>query len=161
MNALQDWLRGLQRREQWLLLALVPLLSGYLLLHFAWEPMAAQRALLESQNRTAQQTLVWMRSSAAKVRLQQSQRQQQASQRTVSVDLSSAVQQSAAAERLSIKRLQPRPDGRIQVRMEKSDANRVLSWLHGLEQRDNFVIQSLDINNTRRPGEINLSVELR
>ena len=161
MNALQDWFLGLERREQWLLLLLVVLLSGYLLLRLAWEPMTVQRALLERQNHEVQQTLVWMRSSAAQVRLQRQRRGRALEQRSPAVDLSSTVQSSAAAQRLNIKRLQPQADGSIRVRMEDSDANRVLSWLHALEQKEHAVIQSLDISNTRQAGSVNLSVELR
>ena len=161
MNAARDWWLGLERREQWLLAALAPLLAAFLLLRFSWEPLATQRALLERQNREARQTLVWMRSTAAQLRLERHQRQRATKRRTRTPDLVGSAQQSAAAQRLSIKRLQPGKDGNVHIRIENSDANSVMTWLHTLEQQHHFIIASLEISNTRQAGRVNLNVGLR
>ncbi len=160
MNAVRNWWLGLEQREQWLLLVLTVLLSAFVLLRF-WEPLAIQRELLERQNLEARQTLLWIQSTVAQLRLDLRAQQRGAKYRPMPPDLVGTIQQTATAQQLSIKRLQPIAEGRIQIRMEKSDANNVISWLHLLEQRHQITIESMELSSTPQPGQIHLSIELR
>ena len=158
MNALMQWFNRYNRREQLLLTAAAGLLVIYLLYVLVWAPLAESQQTLALQNQRAQETLVNVQALAARYR----QLEGAGSQRRAGTDLSLSqiIDQTVAANQLSLKRYQPSSDGDAQVRFENMPFNNLLAWLNQMESEYGLVVKDLAISPGSAAGVVNLSVRL-
>lgn len=147
-----DWWRALTRRERLLIaggLALVLLLSGYLLV---WEPWQQRLQTLRGNVAALRQDLAWMRRAASRL-------QQIETTAPTGSDAESGVSLATRVDRLArtaglgeaLRRVEPQSDGSLQLWLDDAAFSTLLRWLSELRSHHGIAIGQAEFS--RRDGD--------
>lgn len=157
---MNDWWRGLSRRERRIMisgLALLLLLAGYLLV---WEPWRQQLDGLHREVADLRGDLEWMRQAAP--RLRTAGTGSVTAGAVSGVALATRIESSLRGAGLgtALRRIEPQADGSLQLWLDNARFGALLSWLEGLRAEGQAALAQLDIS--RRGGDrVDARMQLR
>lgn len=150
---MRDWFEQLKLREQ----ASVLVLAGALLLWLAytllWSPLEQRRDQLRQQNLAVVESLARVDAMVSELLDLRASGVTRAEQGR---NLTALVNRSTQRLNLPISRLQPGARGDLQVRLENAPFERLVTWLHELEQREGLLIAELAVTPAGSAGRVNV-----
>ena len=149
MENLQKWWASLAQREQ----RLVTIMAGIVLIAIfywgLWTPLSNAETQAQVQLNAQQQTILFVKQSAAKI----AALKKAGSRPAQTSSLSTLVTQSASAYGLAITRMQPQGK-QIQLWMDDVPFDALLSYLGELVQKQGLSLDSLDVAEGEKPGMV-------
>ncbi|AWL10620.1 Type II secretion system protein M [Saliniradius amylolyticus] len=150
MNPILQRYQQLNDREQRLVLSAAIILALLLFYYLVWAPLNQSIDRHQTLIDSRQSMLQWVKQNVARAE-QLRGGQQQTSFRG---SLPQMVNHSASQANISIARMQPQGD-ELQVWVDSAAFDKVLDWLHGLEQQG-IVILDADFAETETSGFIRI-----
>lgn len=138
-------------------------LLGLILIYaVVWRPLDNQVERLEESVTSKQQLLVWMQSAASEAKVLQ-RGQGPGPQSTAGRSLLALVDQTARQGKLggALKRVEPRGQDSVRVRLEEASFDHMVTWLGGLQTRYGIVVDSISIDRHEQAGRVDASVLLQ
>lgn len=156
---MNEWFRGLERREQWVLVGGVLVLALALFLLLVVRPLYAGTAKLAQRVDDKQQLVVWMRTVAPELR---AAGPASGSSARSGDSLVLIVADTAAASDLRqyLKQNQPAGENTIRVRFEAAPFDQLVQWLGALQVQHGVRIDSASFDGGVQPGVVTASVVL-
>lgn len=156
---MKAWWDTLSTRERGLLaggVALTLLLLFYLLV---WEPFQTSNRRLRQSVAEQRADLAWMRQAAQEVKRL---RGIAGAQPTDGRSLLTLVDQTARAAGLgnTLKRVAPQGDDKLSAQLDAVEFDKLIPWLGALEQDYRITINSLSVDRTDIPGQVNARLVL-
>jgi general secretion pathway protein M len=149
MNQLiQQFQQGWQRlapREQQLLSIAAPVVAVAVLYFGVWQPFQQWRVQQANELKQALSQLHNMQAALPQL--------QQGGVRNVQGSLADVVAQAATAHQLKVSRMQPK-DAQLQLTLEDAPFNKLLQWLHQLQQQQGVQIVQLEVSAADSPGMV-------
>lgn len=152
---MNHWLAQRSPRDQLSLLVLAGVLLLYLVYVLAWRPLAQARAEMAQRNASAVQTLQRVEGLAAQLR----QLQAGGAAPAAAGNLTAVLNRSTAAAGLSVSRMQPNSRGEVQLRLEGAPLDRLLRWLHALEEEQGVQVVEAALSEAGG-GRVNATLRL-
>ncbi|MCL1076226.1 type II secretion system protein M [Shewanella dokdonensis] len=149
MENLQKWWASLAQRERQLVLVMAGIVLMAIFYWGLWTPLSNAEAQAQVKLNAQQQTLLFVKQSAAKI----TALKKAGTRPTQHGSLSTLVTQSAAAYGLSITRMQPQGK-QIQLWMDDVPFDALLSYLGELVQKQGLSLDSLDVAEGEQPGMV-------
>jgi len=152
---MKQWWRGLQTREQWILITATLLLLLLGLHGLIWQPWQDARVQLEEEIAQRRDDLAWMQQAAT--RLPAGQRSGQTLR--ASGNLITMMNQLLVKARLreSMKQMKPVSEREVRLRFEKSSFDRLLRLLGEIE-RQGLSIRELRLLPGDESGRVNATL---
>jgi general secretion pathway protein M len=157
------WIDRLTARERLALLLGGVLLVAVLIFAFLWQPFAARHARV-SQVVTEQRALLeWMTRSAAGLEARRSESALPTRGLAEGQSLLGLVDATARAAGLAgqVTRVQPEGADGVRVWMDRVSFDRLILWLARLEAEAGVQTESVTVEATDRPGEVNARLGLK
>jgi type II secretory pathway component PulM len=152
---MNHWLAQRSPRDQLSLLVLAGVVLFYLVYVLAWRPLAQARAEIAQRNASAVQTLQRVEGLAAQLR----QAQAGGAAPAATGNLTAVLNRSTAAVGLSVSRMQPNSRGEVQLRLEGAPLDRLLRWLHALEDEQGVLVLEAALSEAGG-GRVNATLRL-
>lgn len=153
---LKQWFRGLEKREQYILLAGMAAVIFYILYGLMYRGMVDARDNYQEQIARQQETLAWMKDAVQTI---QSLKRSGTASDAAGKSLAQISEEAAKAEKLRIGRFQPKDDNEAQVWLEQEDFNNVLAFLVRLEVDYGVMLDDIAITSANRPGIVNVRLK--
>jgi general secretion pathway protein M len=141
----QQWWQRLAPREQQLLSIAAPVVAVAMLYFGAWQPYQQWRA---QQANDLQQALSQLHNMQAAL-----PQLQQGGVRNIQGSLPDVVAQAATSYQLKVSRMQPKDD-QLELTLEDAPFNKLLQWLHQLQQQQGVQIVLLEVSAADSPGMV-------
>lgn len=145
----------LSPRDQLSLLVLLPVLVAYLFYMLAFRPLLVSADALQQRNAAAVQTLARVDGLVTQL----NSLRIDASAPASDVSLTALINRSTAAAALSVSRLQPNSRGELQLRLENAPLDRLLRWLHSLEEEQGVLVLEAALSEAGG-GRVNATLRL-
>lgn len=167
MNSLQqsiarykDRFSALAPREQWLVIAAAIAVMAAVFFLAVWEPLVKSHAQRESAIASAKELSAKLDRAALAVRAQAQSGGPSAALRSTS--LITAIDQSSKQGGLGAgpARVQPQGDKEVRVWFEAVSFDALVQWTADLQNRYGISVQSMDIEPTSEPGQVNVRMTL-
>lgn len=159
MSGVKDWWRNLQLRERSLLTAgaaALLLLIGYFQI---WEPLKAQSGQLRVLVTEQQELLAWMQQAVRRVEaLRGGGPAMSAGGGSV---LTVATQTGRKALGDTVKRVEERRRGGVNVWFENAAFDDLVRWLGRLEQQHGIEVESISVDAQKQKGRVSGQLALR
>lgn len=153
---IKQWFRGLEKREQYMLMAGVVAVVFYLLYGVMYRGLVESRDRFEKQNVEQKETLEWMRGAVQTLEML---RRSSAAMDTSGKSLAQLAEESATYAQLRIARFQPKDETEAQVWLEREDFNNVLVFLARMEVDYGVSLEDVAISSANTPGLVNLRLK--
>lgn len=161
MNAAIKWFRSLERREQQLIGFGGIFLVIFAIYSFAWVPLSTGVDNLRAQNENQREILQWMSRAATEARqLRQSAGNRPRIQGGQS--MLAVVDRTTQSARLApaVKRIQPKGQKGVQVRLENAAFDSIVLWLTTLQTKQGIMATMVNIERTDTNGLVNARLTL-
>lgn len=143
-------------------LAIAAVVSSILLLYVAmWKPVFSSAETLRQQLVTEKETLSWMRVASQEINVLQGGN-------SVVVDrggrsLLSIVDQAARNNKLglALKRVEPKGENEVRVRLEQASFNDVARWLSQLQNKYGISVKTITVDRQNASGIANVNLMLK
>jgi general secretion pathway protein M len=153
---IKQWFKGLEKREQYILLVGIVAVVFYLLYGVMYRGLVNARDRYEQQNITQQETLVWMQGAVQTIQaLERTGSKMDVSEKS----LAELAEEAAKAAEVRIGRFQPKDDNEAQVWLEQEKFNNVLTFLGRLELDYGLSLEDVSITSANTPGIVNLRLK--
>ncbi len=134
-----------------------------LLYAFVWNPVVKGVDRLRATVSEQQELLVWMQASAEEVK---TLRAAEGASRPTSrggQSLLLVVDQTAKGSKLgtALKRVEPKGQNEVRVRLEEVAFDDMVRWLSGLQRRQGVNVDSISIDRQSAPGRVNANLTLK
>lgn len=154
MNAFTQWWNERAQREQWILIAAGVVITLALIMQLLITPILEERERLDSQIATASEQLAWMKAASEKIR----------SQAPASVRSSSRSPQSTLTNlgrrfNLSISRLEPVGDQRLEAWINEAPYTQALRLLEAAQQ-EGLQLLAVDLKQADEPGLVQMRLRV-
>ena len=156
-SSVARWLRGRERNEQRVILALGAATLLTVLWLGIWKPVSDWREVEHNRLLNAQTTLDWMRANEAQARERAATRSAESGERS----LMPLITRSAEVQGLQLTRLQPEAGGTVNVVLQAQPFNEVIRWLHQLEQNNGITVARVAFDADANPGFVNAQIRLQ
>jgi type II secretory pathway component PulM len=153
---MRAWFARFNQREQLSLLVLAAVVLLFLLHRTLWQPLAGMHERMALQNRGLAEVLQRVDGMVSQIATLQESGAGNRPQR----NLTSLINQSTDRFGLPVLRLQPNSRGEIQVRMENVPFDKVVAWLHDVENREALVVREAALTQAGAAGLVNATVRL-
>lgn len=157
---MNDWFRGLERREQWVVVAGALVVAVALFLLLVVRPLYAGTAALGKRVEEKERLVVWMRSVAPELRAAGSVGTGSAAARGDALVVIVAETAGASELRQYLKQNQPVDDDNIRVRFEAVPFDQLVQWLGALQLQHGVRINSASFDGGVQPGVVTASLVL-
>lgn len=152
------WFFGRESSERSIIAGLAAIIVIALLWVMIWKPIGDWRAIEDNRYHNAQTLLDWMQVNEARARaVAKTQPNGGASQRSILPTITT----SAAAQGLTLSRLQPESNGAVSVVLQAQPFNALVLWLDNLQTTKGVAIQRISIDAEGRPGYVNAQLRLQ
>jgi len=152
----RNWFTQFNPREQFSLLLLAIVLSGYLLYFMVWTPVVSMRDDMAARNHSAAESLQRVDAMVSEIIRLRSSGERGNRKRNLTL----LVNQSTSRLKLSVSRMQPNSRGEIQVRLEGALFDDVLKWLHDMEYKQGLLVREVSITQAGTAGRVNASIRI-
>ncbi len=149
LSSIKVWWRGLNIREQRLVLAMGSVISVFLLYSLIWQPLNENLAKTEKTLTSRQALLAWVTENTARYQNVQST----GGSKKSSGSLSSIINRTANQQQLTITRMQPQGEN-LQVWLDSAPFTQLLFWLEHLANNENLQVQAIDLAQGEKQGEV-------
>lgn len=153
---IKEWFKGLEKREQYMLLAGIVAVIFYLLYGVMYRGLVDARDDFRKDNITQQETLVWMKGAVQAI---QAIKQTTSRVDTTGKSLAELSEEAAKVADVRIGRFQPKNDHEAQVWLEQEKFNNVLAFLARLEVDYGVSLEDVSITSANTPGIVNLRLK--
>ena len=160
-TAIIDRWNALAIREQVLLL--LCLLSGIIIatISYLWEPLTQSRMHLQTENMQTRLAIDEIRHQIAELRQVRQQHKGVVKQKKRGEsDTNRLLQDTAKDLGLSFDRFQPGKNQTVRVWFKNAQFNKVMRWLHEIEQNHGVSIARTNILNTKVSGKVDGQIHL-
>jgi general secretion pathway protein M len=157
-SAIGRWYFGREAQERTIIATLSICVAIALLWLLVWKPIGDWSELEDNRYRNAQSLLDWMQANEARARtVAKSQQSGGGGQRS----LLPTITGTAAAEGLTLSRLQPESNGAVSVVLQAQQFNAMVRWLDGLRENNGVTIQRVSVDAEGQPGYVNAQLRLQ
>lgn len=154
---MRDWFEQLNLREQASVLVLAGVVLLWLVYTLLWSPLDQRREQLRQQNLAVVESLARVDAMVSEL---QELRASGASRAERGRNLTTLVNRGTQRLSLPVSRLQPGARGDLQVRLENAPFDRLVTWLHELEQREGLLIAELAVTPAGTTGHVNVTLRV-
>ena len=158
---MKAWYDNLDRRERIMVVSSGIFLFIFMFYVMVWEPLGASVAQLDKRITSDRITLDWMKTSAAEVK-----KLRATDKKTAGLpkgrSLLSVIDDSTKKNKLAgnVKRIEPRGNDGVQIRLEDAPFNAVVRWLTSLKLRYGISTKSASIDRLEKNGLVNARLTL-
>jgi len=157
-SSIGRWYYGREPQERTVIATLAVMVAILLLWALVWKPIADWSEVEDNRYRNAQSLLDWMQANEARARaVAKAQQTGGGSQRSLLPTITS----TAAAQGLSLSRLQPESNGAVSVVLQAQQFNAMVRWLDTLQSSSGIVIQRVSVDAEGQPGYVNAQLRLQ
>jgi len=142
------WWQQLNLREKKLILVMAPLVVVFIIYSFVWQPINNNITKTEKKIARQQQLLSWVKENTQRYK----QAKLNGGTKTIG-SLSSIVNRTAGAHKITITRMQPQGDN-IQVWIDEIAFNKLLQWLEQLSSNEGLYVSNIDLSDAEKPGVV-------
>lgn len=154
---MREWFEQRNLREQASLLLMAGAVLLWALYTLVWSPLDQRRDQLQANNLAAVASLARVDAMVSEL---QELRSSTAGQGPQERNLAALVNRGTQRLGLPVSRLQPGARGDLQVRLENAPFDRLVTWLHELEQREGLYIAELAVTPTEQAGRVNVTLRI-
>lgn len=154
---MREWFEQRNLREQASLLLMAGAVLLWALYTLVWSPLDQRRDQLQANNLAAVASLARVDAMVSEL---QELRSSSAGQGPRERNLAALVNRGTQRLGLPVSRLQPGARGDLQVRLENAPFDRLVTWLHELEQREGLYIAELAVTPTEQAGRVNVTLRI-
>lgn len=158
---MKAWWNSLGARERGLVGGGAVLALFMLSYAFIWEPFQSSHRRLQQWVAEQRADLAWMRQAAQDIQRLSNNAgtQPQADGRS----LLTRVDQTARTAGLgaALKQITPQGDNKLNIRLDRVEFDKLLSWLDALEHEHRIALTNLSVDRTETPGWVNARVILQ
>lgn len=142
--------RGLQLREQRLVLAMGSAFLIFLLYILIWQPLNDNLANKQKSLASRQALLTWVSDNTARY---QNVKSLDNKDKTSNGSLSSIINRTASQYQLTITRMQPQGEY-LQVWLDSAPFTKLLNWLEHLANNEGLQVEAIDLTKGDVQGEV-------
>ena len=152
------WYAQKELNEQRIILGLGLLIAVSLLWVGIWKPASDWHAQATNRQHNAQSLHDWLRANEAAAK-QAAANNRGASSGTRS--LTPLLTKAAAAQKITVNRLQPEANGVMSVSVQRQSFNKIIAWVAQLEENNGVSFDRASIDGIDAPGLVNAQLRLR
>ncbi|MFP6817409.1 MAG: type II secretion system protein M [Pseudomonadales bacterium] len=158
ISSLGRWYFGREPQERIVIASLAAFIAILLLWASVWKPISDWREIEDNRYRNAQSLLDWVQANEARARaVAKTQQNDGGANRSLLPTITS----SAAAEGLTLNRLQPETSGAVSVVLQAQRFNALVRWIDQLQVNNGVTLQRVSVDGEGRPGYINAQLRLQ
>jgi len=154
MNAFTQWWNERAQREQWILIAAGVVIALALIIQLLITPILDERKRLDSQIATASEQLAWMQAASEKIRSQAPP-----SARSTGRSPQSTLTNLGRRFNLSISRLEPVGDQRLEAWINEAPYSQALRLLEAAQQ-EGLQLLAVDLKQADEPGLVQMRLRV-
>ena len=152
------WFFGREAQERTIIAALAAVTALLLIWSLVWKPIADWSEIEDNRYRNAQTLLDWMQANETHAReVAKTAQGAGANQRSLLPTITS----TAAAEGLTLSRLQPESNGAVSVVLQVQRFNSLVRWLDTLQSNSGISLQRISVDADGQPGYVNAQLRLQ
>lgn len=155
MQALQDWFRKFNSREQAYLLACAVAVTLYVLYMGMWKPLVGMRDDMKQRNIATQVKLSNVQAMASELKQLKSSGSTQ-----VRRNMNQLINTSTADVGIRPTRIQPNSRGETSIRFENVGFSELMRWLYRIEYGEGIPVKEVAINQGDRGGLVKATIRL-
>jgi type II secretory pathway component PulM len=155
LNAIRDWFRRYNEREQVYLLAAAVAIVLYVLYMGVWKPLTGMRDEMLVRNSVTEEKLVRVQAMASELKQLKAG---DAGPRNR--NMNQLINATTADVGIRPTRIQPNSRGETQIRFENVGFAELLRWLHRMEFREGVAVKEVAINQGDRGGLVKATIRL-
>jgi len=155
---MKSWFLRFTPREQIALLCMAAAVAAYALVLLLFVPLGEARREMAARNEAAAETLARVEGLASRIDALRGDGENV--RRSAERNLTALVNTSAERFGLRPTRLQPNGRGAVQVRFEAAPLERLLRWLHQIENERGLVVEELSLNQTQLAASVSVTARI-
>ncbi len=161
MVHLKDWYEHLNHRERTLLWLATAIVIALIFYQFVLRPLDKHTEHLEASLVQQQTLLQWMQTRSTEVKALRARMQHGGEFTRGNLSLTKAVGDTASERKLTLSRVQPKDDNRLQVWLDNANFDQLLYWMMQLQRSHGIVVERVAISQGEQRGYVKVSMELR
>jgi general secretion pathway protein M len=153
---LKEWFKGLEQREQHLLVLAGVVIGAIVIYLLAFKPLATNLDSVKSSYQSQQALRDWMQVQVQQLKQSKSTGANQNNRGNRSVNV--LINQTAAANQIQISRSQPRNENQYQIWLDKVTFSQLMTWLNNLQSEYGIFVYSINISKSEEEGMVRVNL---